>query len=190
MAKDRTVPTTTIMLVRHAERPDEDAGSEPGIDADGARCDESLTATGWRRAAALTDLFAAGAGEPGSPLVRPRALFASTPSTKKGSKRSLQTISPLAQRLDLDVDTRFGRDDVTDLAEEVTRTGGPVLISWQREYIPDIVDALGGADRPVPDPWPEDRYDVVWVLTPASDGGWIFTQTPQRVLPGDADTGI
>ncbi|MFC4604993.1 hypothetical protein [Rhodococcus kronopolitis] len=189
MAKDQSDPTT-IMLVRHAERPDEDGGSDPGVDADGTRCTESLTATGWRRAAALADLLAPADGEPDPPLVRPRALFASTPSRKNGSKRSLQTVTPLATRLAVEVNTLFGRADVKDLAKEVRRAQGPVLISWQREYLPDIVAALGLADRAVPDPWPEHRYDVVWVLTPTPDGEWNFGQAPQRLLPGDAGTGI
>jgi hypothetical protein len=96
--------------------------------------------------------------------VRPRALRASTPRSKDGSKRSLQTISPLAD-IGLEVDTDFGRSDVKALAKRVLRTPGPVLISWQREYLPEIVDALGEVDSTPPDPWPEDRFDVIWLLT-------------------------
>ncbi|WP_027500592.1 histidine phosphatase family protein [Rhodococcus sp. UNC363MFTsu5.1] len=189
MAKDEVTRATTIMLIRHAERPE---GDEPpfGVDRDGTRCDESLTPTGWQRATALAALFAPDAGEPPAGLVRPEALFASTPSKKDGSKRSLQTISPLADKLGVEVDTDIGRSEVKALAKRVLRTPGPVLISWQREYLPEIVDALGEIDSTPPDPWPEDRFDVIWLLTPDGTRGWVFSQLPQRLLPGDRATGI
>lgn len=189
MAKDEAALTTMIMLIRHAERPEDDAPPF-GVDPDGTRCDESLTPIGWQRAAALATLFAPDDGEPPAGLVRPQALFASTPSKKDGSKRSLQTISALADRLGLGVDTDIGRSEVKALAKRVLRTTGPVLISWQREYLPEIVDALGKVDSTPPDPWPEDRFDVVWVLTRNGSDGWAFSQTPQRLLPGDRPTGI
>jgi len=189
MAEDEATRATTIMLIRHAERPE---GDEPpfGVDRAGSRCDESLTPVGWQRATALAALFAPDGGEPPTGLVRPRALFASTPRKKDGSKRSLQTISPLADKLGLEVDTDFGRSDVKALAERVLRTPGPVLISWQREYLPEIVDALGEVDSTPPDPWPEDRFDVIWVLTRNGAQGWVFSQLPQGLLPGDRATGI
>ncbi|MFD4182162.1 histidine phosphatase family protein [Rhodococcus sp. NPDC058514] len=189
MAKDEATFPTSIMLIRHAERPE---GDEPpfGVDPDGGRCDESLTPVGWQRAAALATLFAPDDGEPPTGLLRPRALFASTPSKKDGSKRSLQTISPLADKLGLEVDTDIGRSEVKALAKRVLRTPGPVLICWQREYLPEIVDALGEVESTPPDPWPEDRFDVVWVLTRNGSDGWAFSQSPQRLLPGDLATTI
>ncbi|MGW0177012.1 hypothetical protein ACWDUM_24575 [Rhodococcus sp. NPDC003322] len=188
MAENAETVTTVIMLIRHAERPPE-SGPPYGVDDDGDRCDESLTEAGWRRATALAGLFAPDHGEPAGPLARPRALFASTPSRKGGSRRSLQTLTPLAARLGLDVDTEHRRADVKALAKRLRRTPGPVLVSWQREYLPDIVAALGDVDADIPDPWPEDRYDLVWVLT-RTDDAWTFTQAPQLLLPGDLETGI
>ncbi|TQF68753.1 phosphoglycerate mutase family protein [Rhodococcus spelaei] len=189
MAEDRDPDTTTIMFIRHAERPEGD-GPPFGMDEDGSRCDESLTTIGWQRARALVGLFAPESGNPTAGLVRPVALFASTPSKKNGSKRSVQTVTPLAHALGVTVDTDFGRSDVKALAKTLRRTPGPVLVAWQREYLPEIVGTLGAPDTDVPGTWPEDRYDVVWVLTRSDSNAWTLRQTPQNLLPGDLPTGI
>lgn len=42
------MPTTRIMIIRHAERPN----GERGVMPNGIENDEALTATGWRRARA------------------------------------------------------------------------------------------------------------------------------------------
>jgi hypothetical protein len=44
----------------------------------------------------------------------------------------------------------------------------------------------------IPGKWPNDRFDIVWVFDPPvkNKGRWKFTQVPQRLLPGDANTVI
>jgi hypothetical protein len=37
--------------------------------------------------------------------------------------------------------------------------------------------------------WPDDRFDVVWILTKTPDG-WHFAQQPELVLPDDQATVI
>ena len=44
------------MLIRHAEKP-APGNPDPGIDANGNLDDQSLSATGWRRANALVEFF-------------------------------------------------------------------------------------------------------------------------------------
>ena len=64
------MPTTKIMLIRHAEKPNGDGG--PGLMPDGAQNPEALTALGWTRANALVGLFApANEAGPRPPLARP-----------------------------------------------------------------------------------------------------------------------
>ena len=46
---------------------------------------------------------------------------------------------------------------------------------------------IGGDHLKIPDHWPDDRFDVTWVLE-CSDPhkkDWRFSQHPQRILTGD-----
>ena len=45
----------------------------------------------------------------------------------------------------------------------------------------------------IPQPWPGDRFDVIWTFTlvPGSTPArYTFSQIPQQLLSGDADTVI
>jgi hypothetical protein len=77
-------------------------------------------------------------------------------------------------------------DVAATLAKECAGLTGPSLISWQHEEIPAILAVFGRqVTRAPPTSWPDDRFDMVWVLTPRSDG-WSFTQVPQLLLDGDS----
>jgi hypothetical protein len=68
--------------------------------------------------------------------------------------------------------------------DEVLSQEGTVLVSWEHKRIPKLVAMLPGAP-PVPQDWPDDRFDIVWVFDRAG-AGWSFSQIPQRLLPGDS----
>lgn len=171
------------MLVRHAEKPT-GSGGPFGVTAHGLPDEESLTIRGWARAGALAALFAPVDGKVRAGLEVPRALFASDAHRKKGSRRPAQTIAELADRLGLTVDTSYQKGDVARLVAAV-RTAEVSLISWQHEEIPAIVAGLGTVHPPAPATWPEDRYDVVWVLRSTDGSNWEFSQVPQQLLAGD-----
>jgi hypothetical protein len=58
---------------------------------------------------------------------------------------------------------------------------------WQREYIPRIATYLLGSDKRIPDEWPEDRFDMIWVFDlERRTGEYKFKQVPQRLLMGDS----
>ena len=70
------------------------------------------------------------------------------------------------------------------MAAELTEHRGAVLVAWHHEAIPKLVGELGAVAPAVPQHWPDDRFDVVWTLTP--DGSsWRFGQVPQLLLAGD-----
>jgi len=174
------MPTTKIMLIRHAEKPNGNGG--PGLMPDGAQNPEALTAFGWTRANALVGLFApANEGGPRPPLARPASLFASGSQ----SLRPKQTIAPLAGSLNLSV-TTFLKGQEAQLVAAVKAAEGPVLVSWQHEAIPAIATLIRGQADGVPPVWPGHRFDLVWVLDLRDDGTWSFGEAPQLLLPGDS----
>ena len=182
---------TKVMLIRHAEKPLNSARPY-GVTADGEREKESLTVRGWQRAGALAHLFAPSDGRfQDRSLARPQFLFASKPTKQNGSRRSVETITPLAEKLAIRINSNFMKFEIADMLEEALTCNGVVLISWQHDYLPEIANSLLGDETTAPQGWPEDRYDVVWVLDldPAS-GRYGFRQVPQLLLMGDWATPI
>ena len=182
----------TLMIIRHAEKPT-GSGAPHGITEAGELDKESLTVRGWTRAGALVELFdprgADGNPTPTRPgILQPATIFASKPGGHD-SKRSQETVTPLAAALHVQVDTRFAKGQTADLAAALAGVRGPVLVAWQCEEIAAIIAHLGTVDPTPPASWPGDRFDVVYVLTRNSNG-WIFTQVPQMLLAGDSPTPI
>lgn len=179
------------MLIRHAEKPDRD-GEPFGVTEKGHRNKEALSVRGWQRAGALATLFApTNASFQHRALARPKFLFASKPLQRKGSRRPIQTIRPLAQKLEIDINSNFERADYESMLEDVFSCKGVVLVCWQREYIPQIASHILGQDNRLPADWPEDRYDIVWVFDlNKSSGRYTFKQVPQKLLSRDLDTPI
>src|ERR1700741_2498800 len=116
--------TTQIMLIRHAERPTGDGG----VMQDGTANPEALTARGWQRANALVQLFVPPDGHFTNPdLATPRTIFASGIGHHSKSLRPQQTVTPLAAKLGLSINTNFLKGDESALAQAATTNGGIVL---------------------------------------------------------------
>ena len=179
------------MLIRHAEKPDRD-GEPFGVNEKGTRNKEALAVRGWQRAGALAALLAPTDGHfQHRALAKPKFLFASKPLKRKGSRRPIQTIRPVAQKLAIDIDSDFQRADYESMLEGVFSCKGVVLVCWQREYIPQIASYILGDGSKVPADWPEDRYDIVWVFDlNRRTGRYTFKQVPQKLLSGDSGTAI
>ena len=138
----------------------------------------------------------------------PKTIYASNPtkaSTEADddghvgskSKRPLQTITPLAERLGIKdkVNVTFAKGQEKQMVDSVLAESGVVLISWQHQKIPDIAKHIVGSKppaKPIPTKWPGDRFDIVWVFTPPapSSDHWGFVQVPQQLLSGDTNTVI
>jgi len=179
------------MLIRHAEKPAKD--SEPyGVTAEGEQNKESLEVRGWQRAGALANLFAPNNGHfQHASLAKPKFLFASKPLRRKGSRRPIETLTPLAEKLKLKINSSFQRSDFESMIEEVGSCKGVVLICWQREYIPDIAAHILGSKKIAPSNWPDDCFDMIWVFDLArSSSKYTFKQVPQKLLGGDLTTPI
>jgi hypothetical protein len=172
-----------IMLIRHGEKPGK--GTPPnGVTADGVADPESLIVRGWQRAGALVELFDLANGPLRPGLAVPRTIFACG-THRGGSKRPVQTVTPLAERLSLEIGTRYGKGEESALVDAAKAGVGDVLICWRHDRIPDIADLILGHGGP-PQQWPEDCFDLVWVFDlDAASGKYSFHQMPQLLLAGD-----
>ena len=182
---------TKVMLIRHAEKPT-DSPPACGVTFEGEREKESLAVRGWQRAGALACLFAPAGGLFQDPsLAEPRFLYASKPVRRSGSRRPLETLTPLAEKLALRINTGFHRSETADMLEDALQCAGVVLVCWQQEFIPEIANRILGDETTAPQDWPDDRFDVVWVFDRDDAAGrYGFKQVPQRLLAGDRVTTV
>ena len=181
------MPADQVIVIRHAEKPTEKP-KRHGVREDGSNDKESLTVRGWRHAGALAAVFAAeGAHPDGARIGRPAHIFAAGIGKKavkrdgkpvtvgSHSARPVQTVSDMAGRLGLTPITDHTRGEEADLVADATSRDGTVLICWQHEAIPEIGRAIAGDDAGVPDTWPDDRYDLVWIFD-RKGRGWTFRE--------------
>ena len=204
---------TKIMVVRHAEKPGSYGGAQyVGVNnlgtVAGDNAAKHLVTLGWERAGALITLFAPPWGPRTPSLATPQFLFGSDPDAKHGdeatSERPFETLTPLAARLGLTIDTSHRRSHYAEMVASALACDGTVLIAWQHENIA-LTTNLGtpGISREiltqtgtegtfdVPGSWPAGpaggRYDLVFVFDRPSGSGPItgFTLFPQQLLAGD-----
>jgi broad specificity phosphatase PhoE len=133
---------TTIFLVRHAERADDDP-RDPGLTAGGvARADELARILGD---AGITAVY-------------------STPF-----RRTMATARPIAEKAGLDILSYDPRDAAAmrSFVETLRAAEGRILVSGHSNTTPALVSALGG--DPVSE-LPETEYDRLYVVTLGRDG--------------------
>ena len=175
------------MVIRHGEKPGAPI-SDPGIDSDGNTDSKSLTATGWRRARALVRVFHPKEGDPAAGLSVPEHLIAASDQGGDGSKRPIETLTPLSHSFDpsLTIDSSIDAKDVAGLTHTAVSLHGTVLVAWKHEHILEIASRLSPQAR-LPANWPVDRFDIVWVFNRSETGTYDFSQVPERALPGDSE---
>jgi hypothetical protein len=188
--------TQTIFIIRHAEKPEAD--KDGAVDETGKPDVRSLTPRGWQRAGAWAEMFSPSLGEPALP--RPTAIFASAPVARHGdaagngggkSRRPLETVTPLAAKLGIQVDLRFSKGSESDLAQSLSGIDGVALVCWQHEAILNIANALDPAPEGLPAKWPGDRFNVVFEFSRADNASaWKFQQIVPKMLDGDVTSHI
>lgn len=172
-----------VLLIRHAEKPTPDDAVQ-GVDEAGRPDANELSVLGWQRAGALAALLSSQQQLQELGLERPRHLFAPCPTSDAPSARSVRTLQPVADVLQLPISLDFTLDDEPALARAAAALDGCVLIAWQHERLPRLAAALAGAADGLPAEWPTDRYDLIWAFD-RTGGGWRFWQVPQMLLAGD-----
>jgi broad specificity phosphatase PhoE len=176
----------SISIIRHAEKQLGD-GPPRGVLVDGTSDPDSLTPRGWQRAGALVGLFVRRIDQSGDELLpTPTRLFASEIGPHSHSRRPLETLQPLSDRLGLPLDEPFLQDELDQLVQAIRACDGHVLVAWEHKRIPLIANRLVGDGASVPQVWPDERFDVVWVFEPEPGSGrFRLRQVPQLLLAGD-----
>jgi hypothetical protein len=162
---------TTVMIIRHAEKPD----SGPG-----------LTPAGEARARAYVNYFEHFTAD-GQPMT-PNALYAAADS--KSSMRPRLTIDPLSQALGLPIDSQFADKQTKEIADALRATahGNRILIAWHHGEIPKLIHDLGGDSASlIPgDKWPSDVFGWVVVLRYDHHGQLVNAQViHEHLMPDD-----
>ncbi|MBI1361224.1 MAG: hypothetical protein GC155_13185 [Alphaproteobacteria bacterium] len=175
-----------IMIIRHAEK-HYDGSPDRSVAPDGVHAKHHLTVRGWQRAGALVRYFAPAGGLPaGAPISTPASIFASAATPKSPSLRAQHTVAPLAAMLGVEINCDYADGDEKALAPAVLAAKGPVLVSWHHSHLIRLTVSLAGPDVPCPRDWPDDRFDVVWILDrDEPDAPWRFSQVTQQLFVYD-----
>ncbi len=175
------------MIIRHAEK-HTDGGLGRGVNIDGVHTKHELTVRGWQRAGALAPFFAHAAAIHGdSPISTPQSIFASASTKQSPSLRPQHTVQPLAALLRIPIDTNHACGQEAAVAAAAVAAAQPALIVWHHSHIPELARHIAGGLLACPDHWPDDRFDVVWILDrpDADSGAWSFSQVTQRLFAND-----
>jgi len=137
----RSATTTTIVIVRHAEK--ELVTIE----------DPPLAPTGERRAERLAQMFGTASGQG-----HIEGIYVTN------ARRSQQTAAPLAARLGIRPSVVAASASAQSIASQVLREhrGARALVVGHSNTVPEIVKALSGEDVP---PIADDEYDNVYVVS-------------------------
>lgn len=176
----------TVMFLRHGEKPG-DHGLPLGVDQHGQPDPHSLSVRGWTRAGALAALFDHVPSPQRPGLARPQRVLATKPTHEYRSKREHDTASPTAARLGIGIENDFTHKDAADAATSILHGERDTLVVWHHGSMPELLSHFpvkNAAD--IPGAWPEDRFDLVWILTGDDDGRYTFSSQPQDLLSDDA----
>ena len=134
--------TTTIVLIRHAEKQVNTISDAP------------LAPQGELRATRLAQMFGDASRFGGIQKIY-----------VTDTRRTQQTAAALAQRLDLEPEIVEGKSDAADFARRVLREnrGGRALVVGHSNTVPEIVAAL--ADQSDVPPIGDEEFDTLYVVT-------------------------
>lgn len=156
----------TVLVIRHAEEPDDGNGLSPA---------------GVAHARAYVNYFQNYRVNGTTPL-RLTALFAAANSSS--SHRPVLTLTPLSQATGLPIDSSYKDNAYAKLADALKSTdhGRDILVCWHHGNIPNLVRALGADPHELlpKGKWPDDQYG--WVIQLRYDKQGLL-KSSQLVMP-------
>jgi hypothetical protein len=141
-AGDVPDPTLKVVIIRHAEKPD-----------DG----DNLSCQGMDRALKLPKVLF-------QKFQTPNHTYVPSLDCDKATKHSrmFQTISPFAVKYNLKINSKYGETDFAKVAPNVLEKKGTVLMVWEHSAIQPLAKALGVADAPA---FAKKDFDSIWIIT-------------------------
>jgi hypothetical protein len=97
----------------------------------------------------------------------------------------MHTAAPLAAALGIELNHEYAEGEEDALVAAALAAPSPVLIVWHHGCISRLAKKFVGEKAGCPGDWPEDRFDVVWILERDARHCWTFNQVAQCLLPGD-----
>jgi phosphohistidine phosphatase SixA len=143
-----------VIVFRHAEKPLQEG-------------DQRLAPTGVKRAQYIAHYIPTNFGEPD-------IIFATEPT--KSSFRPFLTVEPLWESVKKSfLDVSVADDAAFHLGHHIKEgsgmnTGQNIVVCWHHGRIPELLKGLGAKHHEYPDPWPENDFSTVLVVTYNSDG--------------------
>lgn len=176
----------SIVITRHGEKPSE-SGKPHGINVEGEHDPHSLSVRGWMRAGALAGIFGLLPQTQYPGIQVPQRIYATHPSHSAQSTREYDTAGPTATKLGHKVRADYKHGQEAQLAAELASTQDSALVVWHHGAIPELMKHfdIENADH-IPEQWPEDRFDLMWVLTrPNEHSQFTWQPVNQDLLEGD-----
>lgn len=135
--------TLKIVIVRHGEKPP---------------LGDNLNCKGLNRSTLLPAVIKAKFGVPDRLYVPSMAQSKST-----GHSRMFQTITPLAVKYNLQINTTYPQNDFENIVNDLKSRTGTILLVWEHKNIAPLVRALGINTPKLK--WPDDDFDSIWIIT-------------------------
>ena len=150
-----------VVFIRHGEKPTK--GS-------------NLTCAGFNRSLQLPRVIDKKFGKPTNIYVSALAL-----GTETKHCRMFETAVPLAVKYNITLDTKFEEKDAAELATEILKQKGTVLVVWEHKAIAPIVNALGISQDLT---WDDNDFDSIWVIT-FDKGTAVLTKDTEGIVVSD-----
>lgn len=128
-----------LYLIRHAEKPY-------------SKHNPNLNNVGFKRAECIAHIFT-------SKYQEPKQIIAQGQDSRHKSKRSIQTVKPLAKALHLKIETCASRD-IACAQDLINKSKGPILISWEHKRLRKIMEKFVEN----PPKYPRKRFDLIWIV--------------------------
>ena len=185
-ALDPLTAPLVVMFARHGEKPG-DSGPPHGINDRGETDKHSLSVRGWTRAGALAALLAHAPMGSHPHLVRPERILATAPTHEARSRREMDTAAPLGSRVRVDVEGVHGHGSEDAARQDILGQSRNTFVVWHHGSLGHFVNGFPIANpEDVPSVWPDDRFDMIWILRREPDQTtYTFSSVDQRLLSGD-----